>query len=188
MINKIITDNNVNAILLSMKLNSFFHQKNIFICTIGLLIGIFFTLIFPVIRYTHLIEPTIKEISPQQAYENIEANPKKYIFIDVRTPYEYLQAHASTSISMPINTLYDKRKELPMNTNQDIYLICTSGRLAGVAYSYLEHYGFRNIYRVTGGLQGWSEANKPIVAKDLFAAPSPNDPLRPMLDIPFSSK
>lgn len=169
----------------------FFHKTSTFIkgylsfTVLGLVIGIMGTLFIPAVRYTHFVEPVIKEIVPQQAYANIQAHPEKYIFIDVRTPFEYLQAHASTSISMPINTLYDKRKELPMNTDKEIYLICTSGRLAGVAYSYLEHYGFRNIHRITGGLQGWSNAGMPIQSKDLFVKPSPNEPTVPMLDIPF---
>lgn len=164
------------------------HSHSLLFIFGGIILGGFLALYIPALRYTHFVEPVIKEISPQDAYENIKKSPTKVIFIDVRTPYEYLQNHASSSISMPINTLYDKRKELPMNTDQDIYLICTSGRLAGVAYSYLEHYGFRNIYRVTGGLQGWSQANLPIEAKDLFAKPSPSDPSHAMLDIPFSSK
>lgn len=177
--------------LLVLKLMKLFHtgavfkKRNLLLTVLGMVIGIVGTLFIPAIRYTHFVEPIIKEIKPQQAYINIQAYPEKYIFIDVRTPFEYLQAHASTSISMPINTLYDKRKELPMNTDQQIYLICTSGKLAGVAYAYLEHYGFRNIHRVEGGLQAWSDAGLPVQSKDLFAKPAATEPTVPMLDIPF---
>jgi 3-mercaptopyruvate sulfurtransferase SseA len=40
--------------------------------------------------------------------------------------------------------------------------------LAGVAYSYLEHYGYRNIKRIEGGLKNWNEDGLPIVTKNLF--------------------
>lgn len=160
-----------------------FHSS--LVLFLGLVIGVASVLYIPSIRYTHLVEPQIKEISSKQTYENIKRNPSKYIFIDVRTPYEYLQAHSASAISIPINLFYDKRKDLPRNTDQEIYLICTSGKLAGVAYSYLEHYGFRNIHRVTGGLQAWSDAGLPVVSKDLFSKPSADEPTTPLLDIPF---
>ena len=164
---------------------TFFNPVILFVIIVSILIGVIGTLFIPALRYTHFVEPTIGEITPQETYKNIIANPENSIFIDVRTPYEYAQAHATTSISVPINTFPDIRKELPLNKDKEIYLICTSGKLAGVAYSYLEHYGFRNIHRVTGGIQRWSEVGLPVVAKDLFAKPVSGEAVRPMLDIPF---
>ena len=143
---------------------------------LGLLLGIGLTLMVPSLRYTDLILPKIRDIDPKIAYQNILEQKKSILLIDVRSGYEYDQAHASSSINLPIHYMYDdthglkneKGIPLPKNTNQEIYLLCTGGRLAGVAYSYLEHYGYRNITRIKGGLKNWNDEGLPVITKSLF--------------------
>lgn len=135
------------------------------------------TLSFRPIRYTDYVSANIVDIDPSLAYENIQKNRDKIIFIDVRSETEYNNAHASSSVNLPIHHMYDdthglqneKGIPLPKNTDVEIYLTCTGGRLAGVAYSYLEHYGYRNIKRIKGGLKGWSDQGLPIIVNDSFA-------------------
>ena len=142
------------------------------------LFGIFSSIFFRSIRYTEFIEPTIIDIDPKVAYQTILSRPKNVIFIDVRSEYEYSQAHASSSINLPIHYMYDdthglkneKGIPLPKNTDQEIYLICSGGRLAGVAYSYLEHYGYRNIKRIHGGIKHWNEEGLPVITASLFGS------------------
>jgi rhodanese-related sulfurtransferase len=142
----------------------------------GIVFGVVISLLIQGIRYNDIVPPTITNIDPEVAYKNILANPKKIVFIDVRSEYEYAQAHASSSVNLPIHYLYDdthgikneKGIPLPKNTDQEIYLLCTGGRLAGVAYSYLEHYGYRNIKRIDGGLKNWNEKGLPVITKSLF--------------------
>ena len=152
-------------------------KKN-YIVAIGFafIIGISLSLSVRSIKYTEFLNPKIVEIDPKVAYQTILNRPKDVIFIDVRSEYEYSQSHASSSINLPIHYMYDdthglkneKGIPLPKNTDQEIYLICSGGRLAGVAYSYLEHYGYRNIKRINGGLKHWNEERLPIVIKSLF--------------------
>lgn len=146
----------------------------------ALVLGSILTLSFRFLRYTPLIEPVIDDIAPQEAYENIQHDPNKVVFIDVRSQAEYKKAHAEGSINVPIHTLYEERLKLPRNTDTEIYLICTGGRLAGVAYGYLEHYGFRNIRRVENGLSGWNQAGLPIINEF-----SDNSEIPEALDRPF---
>ncbi len=135
------------------------------------------TLSFRSLRYTDYVPATIVDIDPSLAYQNIQKNRDKIIFIDVRSEAEYNNAHASSSVNLPIHNMYDdthglqneKNIPLPKNTDVEIYLTCTGGRLAGVAYSYLEHYGYRNIKRIKGGLKGWSDEGLPIIVNDSFA-------------------
>jgi rhodanese-related sulfurtransferase len=141
----------------------------------GVILGSVITLVFSSLRYTHLVYPIIDDIDPLVAYNQIVEN-KRIILIDVRSESEYALAHASSSLNLPIHFLYDdthgianeKSVPLPKNTDDEIYLLCTGGRLAGVAYSYLEHYGYRNIKRIKGGLKGWNESGLPIITQDLF--------------------
>ena len=141
-----------------------------------LLTGVLITLSFRSIRYSDLVPPRIIDISPTEAYQNILRNPEKYIVIDVRSGTEYRNAHASSSVNLPIHYFYDDthglanelKVPLPRNTDQEIYLLCTGGRLAGVAYSYLEHYGYRNIKRIEGGIANWAGQGLPVITQSIF--------------------
>ena len=144
----------------------------------SVMIGILLSISFRPIKYTEFIDPKISDISPKDAYSNILRNPESVILIDVRSEEEYFKAHATSAVNLPIHFMYDdthglkneKKIPLPKNNNQEIYLICSGGRLAGVAYSYLEHYGYRNIKRIEHGLSGWNDASLPIVTPDIFRA------------------
>ncbi len=161
-------------------LNQLATKNNLMLTLVILVTAVFallITLSFRTIRYTDYVPANIVDISPSLAYENIQKNRDKIIFIDVRSEVEYNNAHASSSINLPIHHLYDdthglkneKNIPLPKNTDVEIYLTCTGGRLAGVAYSYLEHYGYTNIKRIKGGLKGWSDEGLPIIANDVFS-------------------
>jgi rhodanese-related sulfurtransferase len=166
-----------------------FHPRTkvMIVLFLGIVIGIACALSVRYIRYSPALPPSLVEVSPQKAYEEIKQHPEKYMLIDVRSEYEYALAHASTSVSMPINTMFDGWPKLPMNKDKEIYLICSSGRLAGVAYYFLEHQGFRNIKRVQGGLQEWKVEGLPLVSKDLLnpATLKAAESLNKGLDIPL---
>lgn len=130
--------------------------------------GVVLTLLIPAIRYTDVLEPRVSDIDPGIIAPLIAENPDKYLFIDVRPPEMYAKLHAEGSINIPIHLFYDKRKdEFPKNTDKTIVLICSGGRLSGVAYSYLQHYGFRNIVRVGGGIENWQAQGYKTVLGDL---------------------
>lgn len=132
-------------------------------------LGIVFALVVPFIRYNkHLPPPKIYSEDPKIVYQYILDNPDKYQFLDVRSRGEYETLHASSSVSFPIADMYEPEKFKNIDYNKRIFLICTSGRLAGVAYRYLEHFGYRNIVHIDGGVQGWVSEGMPVVAKNIF--------------------
>jgi rhodanese-related sulfurtransferase len=126
----------------------------------------FGTILATPLRYSQIIEPRSRDISPAEAYAAMQSNDRPYMFIDVRSQAEYDDLHAMNSSNTPIHLLYDQRKILPKK-GIDIYLICSGGRLAGVAYGYLEHYGFNNLYRIDGGVKAWATADLPIEGKNI---------------------
>lgn len=143
---------------------------------VAFLLGIAVCLALRPLKYTEFISPVIDDVSPKVVYNKLLNTPNDMVIIDVRSEYEYNQAHAKGSINLPIHYFYDdthglpneKGVALPKNTNKEIYLICTGGRLAGVAYSYLEHYGYRNIKRVEGGISNWNANGLPVITKSIF--------------------
>ena len=124
-----------------------------------------FTIFFTPLRYNILVEPKIKSVDPESIYVNMNLNPEKYLFIDVRSITDYQKLHAKGSVSIPIAQLYDKWRELPRR-NQEIVLICGGGRLSGVAFFFLQHFGFNNIMHVTGGIDNWVLNNLPVVLQE----------------------
>ncbi len=137
--------------------------KLVFTLIIGIILGgvAVASLIYTTpLRYTDTLEPTIRDIDPIAFQEAYKERPDDFIFIDVRSEESYNKLHARGSLSLPLHTLYDHRHALPKK-EKDIILICSGGRASGVAYSYLEHFGFTNIYRIEGGIESWSEKGLP---------------------------
>lgn len=114
------------------------------------------------LKNLNIIEPKFNDINPKEFYSEYSQHPDKFLFIDVRDPSAYKFLHAKGSINMPLHTLYDQRSVLPKNTDKKIVLICSGGRASGVGFMYLQHYGFFNIERVSGGIEKWVEENLPV--------------------------
>lgn len=113
------------------------------------------------LKWLNFTEPTIHDTLPQLFFSKYKESPDQFIFIDVRPPEAYQLKHAEGSINIPLHILYDERKNLPKN-GRTIVLICSLGRASGVAYSYLEHYGFLNLQRISGGIEAWEAAGLPL--------------------------
>lgn len=113
------------------------------------------------LRYVQLREPTIKNIVAKTFSEQYEKSPEAFTFIDVRDSATYVEGHPKGAINIPLARLYTEREKLPKQ-GKKIVLICGGNSASGVAYSYLEHYGFRNIERVPGGYKEWLVEGLPI--------------------------
>ena len=113
------------------------------------------------LKWITVVEPTIRDIDPVAFQSDFAKDSGQYIFIDVRSETSYNKVHAVGSINMPLHTLYDQRHVLPKK-GKEIILICSGGRASGVAYSYLQHYGFFNIKRIEGGIENWIAEGLPV--------------------------
>lgn len=115
------------------------------------------------LKHLNIVSPTMNEVDPIAFYKEFSANPDKYIFVDVRTASEYTAAHPKGSINIRIADLSDAnvRATLPKSGKQ-IVLTCTDGKLAAVAYGYLQNWGYQNLLHLTGGLEEWSLDGLPI--------------------------
>jgi rhodanese-related sulfurtransferase len=120
------------------------------------------------LKHLNLVSPDPKDIDPVAFWKDYQANPDKYLVLDVRQKNVYDMAHAKGAVSQPIGTLFDLRNLLP-RSGKTIVLICTSGRLAGVAYGFLQDQGYLNLLRIEGGLQQWSLDKLPMEGNNLLA-------------------
>ena len=124
-----------------------------------------FIIFFTPLRYTILIEPKVNEIEPDTIYAKMVEKPDNYLFIDVRPAADYQKLHAKGAVNIPIGLFYDKWREFP-RTGKEIVLICGGGRLSGVAFFFLQHFGFTNIVRISGGIENWLSKGLPVVLQE----------------------
>ncbi len=136
-----------------------------FFCVVGILLGVVGTVLaiyLTPLKHFNLVEPTMREMDPAAFWTDYNAHPGTYLFVDVRNAADYNAVHAPGAVNMPIATLSDQYKTLPRQ-GKFIALICGDGRLAKVAYGFLEDYGFRNLIHITGGLENWILEGLPAV-------------------------
>ena len=122
-----------------------------------------FLFYFTPLHFVNLIDPPVRSESPSAVYAKIKERPNDFLFIDVRTPSAYEAGHAEGSVNIPIHDFYDDRRVFP-RAGKTIVLICGDSKLAGVAYGYLQLYGFHNLVRVEGGLAEWKSEGLPTVS------------------------
>ncbi len=104
---------------------------------------------------------TFSSISVKQLAE-LEGQGEVHV-IDVRTPVEYREVHASIARNVPLDTLDAQSALNSRNDSEPLYVICQSGNRSSKACQKLMDAGLKNIVNVEGGTRAWSEAGLPVV-------------------------
>ncbi|MBA2112984.1 Inner membrane protein YgaP [Planctomycetes bacterium FF15] len=106
---------------------------------------------------------SINTISPQALNKLRESG--QCDLIDVRTPAEYQEVHASDAVNSPLDRLAPKQVMDARNgsTDQPLYVICKSGNRAGKACEKFVAAGYENVVNVEGGTDAWASAGLPVV-------------------------
>ncbi len=104
--------------------------------------------------------PNLEKEQTMNTYKNIEPNDlvimlenKDFTLIDTHTPE---QAHIpGTDKFIPFNEIETRLKELPQDKNAKIVLYCRSGSMSKTASETLINLGYKNVYNLEGGVNGW---------------------------------
>ena len=80
--------------------------------------------------------------------------------LDVRTPREHGQKFIAGSLSVPLNHLAERVRELP--TNRPVLVYCAGGYRSSIAASLLQRAGFANVTEIAGGIAAWETAKLPV--------------------------
>ena len=73
------------------------------------------------------------------------------LLYDVRTPEEFELGHIQGAINLPLDQLRARKNELPGDKHQPIYVMCQVGQRGYLAQQILKHYGYENVYNLSGG-------------------------------------
>lgn len=86
------------------------------------------------------------------------------LLIDVRTPAEFEEVHATHAINVPLQGFIGKEviaRHRP-HSDEPVYLICKMGGRSQKACDALATAGFSNAVNVTGGTDAWVKAGLPV--------------------------
>lgn len=105
----------------------------------------------------------MQTITVKKLYELYEAGGQPEV-IDVRTPAEYREVHATLARNVPLDRLNAKAVAESRNgdANKPLYVICRSGTRGGKACEQFVAAGFDNVINVEGGTQAWEQAGLPV--------------------------
>src|SRR6516164_8220571 len=107
---------------------------------------------------------TVTSISPRQLADLCKTN-NEIDLVDVRTPVEYRELHASEARNVPLERLDPEalmrgRRGSP---DEPLYVICRSGSRGRQAREKFLAAGFTNVVNVEGGTLAWAECGLPVV-------------------------
>lgn len=102
-------------------------------------------------------------IEPRQVLEQNRATGVD--LIDVRTPLEFREVHASLARNFPLDRLDPKAimAERGDRTDEPIFIICKSGTRGAKACQKFVDAGYPNVINVNGGTDAWAAAGLPVV-------------------------
>ena len=103
-------------------------------------------------------EKEVYEIEPEQLYDLIKKGTALRL-IDVRDPEEVTDMPFKGAQNIPLGTLEERVKEL--NPEEEVVLICRSGRRSSLAAKFLIQAGFENIKHLKGGINAWMQQIEP---------------------------
>lgn len=128
------------------------------------------------ITYDQLVAETaahITEIMPWDLAEIIQSN-QNFLLIDVREANEFDAMHISGASNIPRGILeaasefgYDETEpQLANARDQDVIVICRSGKRSCMAAYSLQQLGFKKVSSLKTGLRGWNDYEQTMVNKN----------------------
>ncbi len=106
----------------------------------------------------------ISTITPNEL-EDLRKSGQPVELIDVRSPTEYREYHATPARNVPLDSLDPHAVIESRNESQaaPLYIICKSGNRADKACQQFESMGYTQTVNVEGGTQAWQSAGLPII-------------------------
>ncbi len=104
---------------------------------------------------------TVATISPKDLHEK---HGESIDLIDVRTPLEFQEVHATTAKNVPLDRLNPDQIVSQRNGNGHLplYVICKSGSRGAKAAQMFVDAGHDNVVNVDGGTDAWAAAGLPV--------------------------
>jgi rhodanese-related sulfurtransferase len=106
---------------------------------------------------------SIGSITARDLYQKVEQGETVQV-IDVRTPIEFRELHATVARNCPLDSVSPKTllgSDTP-SAEQPVYVMCRSGNRSRMACEKLEKLGL-HVINVEGGTNAWADAGLPVI-------------------------
>lgn len=101
-----------------------------------------------------------KEVSPNGAVRLM--NDESLLVLDVREDKEFNEGHIINAVHIPVGLLEERLEEIEEYKSKPVIVYCRTGQRAATVGLKLRQQGFQSIYRLSGGMLAWKEANMPL--------------------------
>lgn len=104
-------------------------------------------------------------VMPAESHRRRSANEAAPYLLDVREPWEYhgpAGRHAPGAVLVPLGQVPARLGELPQDKDAEIHVICRSGQRSASATLFLIEQGYRRVFNVATGTDGWEAAGLPV--------------------------
>jgi rhodanese-related sulfurtransferase len=96
----------------------------------------------------------MEDITVNELKKRLEAGDK-FVFIDVREPYEYAEFNLGAEL-IPLGTVPEAASgALADHKEDEIVVHCRSGARSGQAKQFLMQMGYQNVRNLEGGVLAW---------------------------------
>ena len=102
----------------------------------------------------------IVNVEPQDAVKLINNDA---VVIDLRSPEAFARGHIVNAKNIPIDELDAKNDRIAGYRTKPVVAVCESGVTSTRAVDKLRKSGFESVYGLKGGINGWTQANLPLV-------------------------
>ena len=136
-------------------MNIYEFINNNLIISAGLVLS-FLLLIFNELRIKK------QQISNIDAYKAVQLINSGANIFDVRSAELFKKGHIVNSKNFNSEQIMAKKKSL---INKTTIVICETGQSSSKIVNEIRALGVENIFGISGGIAGWSEANMPLVSK-----------------------
>lgn len=102
----------------------------------------------------------VKRIGVEE-YDKLRADTNNVV-LDVRTAAEFEKGRIPRAINLDINSSKFAEKVAALDTKKTYLVNCAVGMRSAKACKKMETMGFKKLYNLAPGFDGWKEAGKPI--------------------------
>jgi rhodanese-related sulfurtransferase len=104
---------------------------------------------------------SVTTITPQRLADLCKSG--KIDLLDVRTPVEFRELHATDARNVPLDQLDPATIMQARTSDEPLYVLCRSGGRGKQACEKFLAAGFTNVVNVEGGTLAWAECGLPVV-------------------------
>jgi len=90
-------------------------------------------------------------------------NQENALVVDLRAPADFEKGHIPGSKNVQINQFDPENKKLAAARSLPVVVVCKDGQVSSGAAKRLRKASFEQVYLLDGGINGWRQADLPLV-------------------------